>query len=49
MESIQCMVPQDSLLVSLAQQGAEAVGQIVVVKPSGQGLLKVHLGPLCGF
>jgi hypothetical protein len=33
MESIQCMVPQDSLLVALAQQGAKAVGQIVAAEP----------------
>jgi hypothetical protein len=29
MESIKCIVPQDSPLVTLAQQGVEAVGQIV--------------------
>jgi hypothetical protein len=29
MESIQRMIPQDSPIVALAQQGAEAVGQIV--------------------
>jgi hypothetical protein len=34
MELIQRMVPQDFLLVALAQQGAEAVGQIVVAEPS---------------
>jgi hypothetical protein len=34
MESIQRMVPHDSPLVALAQQGDEAVGQIVVAEPS---------------
>jgi hypothetical protein len=34
MESIQCMVPQDSSLVALAEQGAKAVGQSVVAEPS---------------
>jgi hypothetical protein len=34
MESIQCMVPQDSPLIALAQQGAEAVVQIVATEPS---------------
>jgi hypothetical protein len=33
MESIQCMVPQNSPLITLAQQGAEAVGQIVAAEP----------------
>jgi hypothetical protein len=28
------MVPQDSPLIALAQQGAEAMGQIVVAEPS---------------
>jgi hypothetical protein len=34
MESIQRMVPQDALLVTLAQQGAEAAGQIIEAEPS---------------
>jgi hypothetical protein len=34
MESIQRMFPQDSPLVALAQQGAEAMGQIVIAEPS---------------
>jgi hypothetical protein len=34
MESIQRMVPHDSPLVALAQQGDEAVGQIIVAEPS---------------
>jgi hypothetical protein len=34
MESIQRMVPQDSPLVALAQQGAEAMGQIIAAEPS---------------
>jgi hypothetical protein len=34
MESIQRMVPQDSPLVALAQQGNEAMGQIVATEPS---------------
>jgi hypothetical protein len=33
MESIQHLVPQDSPLVALAQQGAEAVGHIVAAEP----------------
>jgi hypothetical protein len=33
MESILCMVPQGSPLVALAQQGSDAVGQIVAVEP----------------
>jgi hypothetical protein len=36
MKSIQCMVPQDSPLLALAQQVVEAVGQIVVVQPSAR-------------
>jgi hypothetical protein len=32
-ESIQCMVPQDSPLVALARHGAEVVGQIVTAEP----------------
>jgi hypothetical protein len=42
-ESIQCMVPQDSPLVALAQQGAEAVGQIVTAEP----LTGNHRGEPC--
>jgi hypothetical protein len=34
MESIQHMVPQDSPLVALAQQGAAAMVQIVIAEPS---------------
>jgi hypothetical protein len=34
MDSIQCMVPQDSPIVVLAQQGAEAVGQIIAIEAS---------------
>jgi hypothetical protein len=34
MESLQHMVPQDSPLVVLAQQGVEVVGQIVAVELS---------------
>jgi hypothetical protein len=36
MESIQRMVPQDSPIVALAQQGAEAMGQIVAAAPSAK-------------
>jgi hypothetical protein len=33
MESIQHLVPQDSPLVALAQQGVKAVGRIVAAEP----------------
>jgi hypothetical protein len=36
MESIQWMVPHDSPLVALAQQGVEAAGNIVAVAPSAR-------------
>jgi hypothetical protein len=36
MESIQCMVPPDSPVVVLAQQGVEAVGNIVAVAPTAE-------------
>jgi hypothetical protein len=34
MESIQRMVPQDALLITLAQQGVEAAGQMIEAEPS---------------
>jgi hypothetical protein len=46
MESIQQMVSQDSPLVALAQQGAEAVGHIIAAEQSTgnhQGKLQITL------
>jgi hypothetical protein len=42
MESIQRMVPQDSPLVALAQQGVEAVGNIITASPSNDQAKRVQ-------